>query len=310
MSKRKALCLLIFQVLVGCAPVTTGAPTSPPSSGPRGRVVLAVRWPAPRQVQLLPISAQSVELEILTPEGISLAKASLARVPEQSAATLSMAVNAGDVRVVARAYDRDANGGSSLVAQATRALVIKPNFDNACALSLVPVYIPSLNAPNGFNAGAGGRLELLGANFGHTRQTPLQVLVGGVLAASAQRVSDTTIRLEVPGAATSGEIQVIADGVPSATASFQLLSQLTLQCPSTVQPAAVLTLGVAGQDEGGRPVPAPSVRWLVHSEAGVRGDELARITQDGVLTVGSATGTVMVAAVSGSVAATASIQIQ
>jgi hypothetical protein len=315
----KSLASLAFVALVSACvgPVPPASPAdSPAILAPfTGHVDVAVRWPQAR-TQAIPWSTQAIVLTMRTPEGDSLASFLLTKKPDQAVATGSFVARAGQVTIEADAYESSSPTGPP-IAMVSQGLTVRPNVDTPVTLRLVPRAIPYVlvgdkTAAGSLNGAIGGYLLLNGGNFGASRQTSIQVKVGGVPVAAAQRLNDTQIGVTVPVGATSGGIVVVSDGIPSATASFQLLQTLALVGPpATLSTQATLALRVTGTDDHGGPVALPNVAWVTNDLLPPsKTAALATVSASGVLTTGSATGTLLVTAFSGLTSATASIAIQ
>ncbi len=280
----------------------------PAALPPTGELLVQVAWP--RRVQTIPYSTNLIDLTVDNSLGALVATASISQSTGQTTSQATLTIPAGDISVAAKGF-----AGSTLVAQGTATGSVAINRQAQVALSLTPVYVPTVSSfpPN---AGPGALIEITGSNFGFSRSVPVSVTIGGQPSPEVWCSSDSDLEAEVPSGFASGSVVVTADGVLSVPASgFWLLTAVSpLSTDSaTLSVGQALSLSVTASDSAGA-VSAPNLTWeLLPAGANVyamASGSFSAATGSQTVFTASATGSGILAAQSGTLSATASLVVQ
>ena len=173
---------------------------------------------------MIPLSTNRLDLVFKDSLLNQVASMSIERLSaDQTVATASIKLQAGPVDVEASAF-RVVASASTEVAKATTRITVVGNARVPAVLTLVPLIVPTITAVSPAAARAGETVTIEGTNFGEI-PNPFgglripTVTFNGATASQVVPVSATAIEVKVPDAATVGPVQVVIDGVPSATAS-------------------------------------------------------------------------------------------
>lgn len=137
----------------------------------------------------------------------------------------------------------------------------------ALALSVHPPVLASLSPENG---GPGSTLTIKGERFGATTGAAFQVSVGGAVASHPTRLDDQTLQLTVPSGATSEDVIVSIEGVPSNALKFKVLKTLRFLQGGwdlNVLRGATRSFTIAASSSTGADVGNPALSWSIEGTA-------------------------------------------
>ncbi|MBM3270125.1 MAG: hypothetical protein FJZ01_21025 [Candidatus Sericytochromatia bacterium] len=200
------------------SPAGGAAPRQVPAG--KGILEVAIRWPG-RAAQLIPDSTTLVALDVYS--GATLvASGSVARQAGAATATAALEVDAGIVRVDARAQ-----AAAQVVATASATASVAAGARAPVALTLVPGFPPFITALSTTSGVVGTAVQISGSNFHLAWAAAPSVAFSGDSAARVPATITATgansVTVAVPGAAEPGELLVNVDGM-TATASFTVLT--------------------------------------------------------------------------------------
>lgn len=257
MMKRNVSISLATVLLAGCIQVL---PTSQPISVPlarhpqslvppdqvppqvvepealtgEGTIELNIRWPkrddANFQAQAIPISTNALIVTVAKGDEI-LDRATVKRNPGASTATLNLTLKAANnLSIDVKAYrEQDPNiEQHEPIAQGSAAgLNVVRSKSTPANITLEPLFTPVIT---GLSSNVGRRndyIEIEGSNFGSST-IPVEVTFNGVAASVLSR-TETTLRVQVPSTASTGQIRIKADGISSSSSAvFWVVKTLTL----------------------------------------------------------------------------------
>ncbi|HEY9899928.1 MAG TPA: hypothetical protein V6D00_12155 [Pantanalinema sp.] len=251
------LCACASPALRALSPATGDGPAADAPAA-MGQLVITVRWP--RQIQLIPYSANLIRVRVLDANASLLVSHDLEKAAGNQTSQAQLAVPAGDdLRVEVKAYQ-----DFDVVAEGAATASVKVNQRQPLAVHLAPRFVPALSAYP-LNAGPGATIELVGSGFGAAANKPVSVTFDGLEAPGLYRVDEERLRVTVPEGVASGSIVVRVDGVPSEpSGAFWTLSALSAIAPfpGAVTLGQPIALSVSASSSAG-PEPAPNVEWTL-----------------------------------------------
>jgi hypothetical protein len=168
-------------------------------------------------------------------------------------------------------------------------------------IPLVPV-VPVIASVSPANAGPGATVTIQGDKFGASTGDTFSVSFGGATATQPRRKDDHSIEVAVPTGATTGDLTVTLDGIPSQPKPFTVLKAVAFG-PN----AGYLPLGwnapfpALGFDTGDKLVPDAALAWS---------SDAAAVTVDAKgMVKAAAAGKATLAAKSGSAAASLALTV-
>ncbi|MBM3268643.1 MAG: IPT/TIG domain-containing protein [Candidatus Sericytochromatia bacterium] len=191
----------------------------------KGELSLSVRWP-PRQAQLLPLSAERVDFDLMREQTL-VATASALRPAGTGASTASLVVDAGAYTVAARA--RSGPGLAVTVATASLPVTVAPSVRTSVTLTLAPAYRPVVTGLTPAAGRTGDTLTLSGSNLGLTwAATPTVTFSGDGASVSAPVTSyaSEAATVTVPPWARGGAVEIVVDGVAANAGTYAPLPSL------------------------------------------------------------------------------------
>lgn len=124
------------------------------------------------------------------------------------------------------------------------------------------VAAPILASVSPADAGAGSTVTLSGSNFGASTGAVFQVTYGGAVITQATRSSDTSMQVQVPAGAVSGDFAVTVSGIPSNTLPFSVIASLSISPRTAFFPVGgTQSYSVVALDPSGAILASPSVVW-------------------------------------------------
>lgn len=324
------LLLALLAVTVGCQGTSPVQPS--PSGGlgggivstqaASGQVELAIRWPY--RAQVIPTSTQRLVIQV---QGPTSSQTTVTRSPGEapvSLATLDLEAGYG-YRISIEAFD---DSGSTLAIAAGQSDVFDalPNKKTSVTVALQATFVPSLASILPDNGGPGTIATLTGANLGMDRGLLPSVTFGGIPAAEGNPAGPGAITVRVPAIARTGVVGVTVDGVPDpSVVSFTVLSTLGIE-PETknLTSGGTFTFSARATSDVGVAFASPNVEWVLvprPDPAFVNPDPedppegspylpaLGTIDQDGRFVSNGATGSQRLQIVSGSLVATATLNV-
>ncbi len=290
-------------------------------------LLVRVAWPRARGAQLLPVSTRTLRVTVRDSADVLVGDLVLSR----SAGSVESAgeigrLPAGPVKVRATALD----AASLEVAAGERSLTLVPNKRAVLEIELQPTRQPAITGIAPLAGGPGTQVVVSGANFPIDAETEIAVKVGGtaVETANVQVFGADVMAFILPPGATTGAVVVSVDGLSTASAQvFTTVASLSL---SPVSGAALATGSsrtflVTAFDTSSAPSPVPgaSIAWSLALAGGdgigfgsaLPGTlSLLSGTSDGegvasCSFLATATGSGIITARSGSVAATAAVEV-
>lgn len=279
----------------------------------KGTVSISVRWPS-RTIQLIPLSTQTIWLQVKQSDGTVIQECQLSR-PDESGGvlvaqtTLPLAAGTG-YTVQADAFrDAPASSDSVSIASAVSApFAVVANQRTPVTLSLGNYFTPTLASFSPSNGGPGVPVTLLGT-FGDSGYYGMSI---GGAKLNASGATDS-ITANVPDTAVTGAVIAWADGASaSLTSTFSVLETIAVSPTTrTTTVASTVSFSVpSAQDTGGLTVNNPTITaWDVVDPAdGSTLSSVGTMDGSGVFTAAT-TGTAWVRAWSGTLAATAAVTV-
>ena len=206
--------LSVLPTLPGTSETKEASPgvTSPVTS--KGTLDISIRWPERSypnfNAQAIPTSTSRIEL-VAFAGPTAIASASLVR-PDATAPTsqTSMTLDAGMIRLEARAYREDTE-----IANGDATVTVLGGARAPARITLGPLFAPTLTALSAYGGAVQDTVTLTGTNFGEAPMPAPEVRFNEQLATTVTRISSTSLSVTVPSGATTGNVSVKADGIPS-----------------------------------------------------------------------------------------------
>lgn len=201
----------------GVAPKVDGEASKPVSE--YGTLTLTIRWPErPEgyQTALIPTSTNALTIKVSSGSTV-VAETTVTREANATTATANLSIKAANnLSVQVLAY-RDAGPvpvGAQAIAQGAATVNITRSKKTTATISLTPLIVPTITGLSR-NAGVtGDEVTITGTNFG-SGSIPVFVYFNGYLTVGATRSSETSLAVQVPPGAPTGQVVVKADGVSS-----------------------------------------------------------------------------------------------
>ncbi len=159
-------------------------------------------------------------------------------------------------------------------------LTVTPRQATAAGDVLMHVTPPVLSSLTPLNGGPGTTMTITGEHFGATEGAPFQVFIGGAMAANPVRQNDTTLVVQVPGSATTGDTVVTVGGIPSNAGHFTVIKSLSFTQSgrnTTLLAGASRAFSVTALDTADEGVPNPNLTWSAEGPS-VSVDSLGGVT--------------------------------
>lgn len=289
------------------APVATPValdPVKDDAAAPAGRLNVAVRWPARGEfrAQLIPTSANMIRIQVRNGVGERLAQAELIRPGDESAiATASFALASGTgCSVLVQAFRElvPAPGVAPVAEGTTTGVTVWPSTSASVRVTLVPTLGPVIYDMTA-NGGPGSIVRIVGGNF---QTGPLMVRMASQSIDQFVTFRGDLLEFTVPLDAQDGPVEVDVDGVKESR-PFQVIRSITLAQDAFDQVAtgSVVNLVAEARTAGGQLIEAPELEWWVDRPA-------PDSTLDRGAFIPLATGSFVIRARSGNIAATASVR--
>ncbi|MBM3270048.1 MAG: hypothetical protein FJZ01_20635 [Candidatus Sericytochromatia bacterium] len=225
-----------------------GAAASAVDTRPRGFLKLAIRWPTLEEqrnlghyrAQLVPDSAAKMDIRVYdgsTEVGNAL---NVTRTGSLTNVTIELRAK-NNLSVDVKVYPASPNQATQIAAGSASGVNIYSSAATNVTVTLVADYVPSISNLSASAGSVGQTVTLTGTNFRKAWAAAPKVwfnatVTNGVpsgVEATPTTSSDTSIAVVVPTGATTGNIVVEADNVPSAsTANYYVLSSLAITAAS------------------------------------------------------------------------------
>ncbi len=183
-----------------------------------GTLTFTVYWPVRYRTATIPDTTQTLVVRT-TQNATQVREDVIARPPGVATSSISFAVAAGNnYAIVAKAYREAAPlpADADPIAQGSATgLNVLASKRTSADISLVPLYVPSIDGLDVNAARIGGELTLTGTNLGMIGTATPAVYFGSIPSPRVTPVDATTLRAQVPEGATIGKVFVSNDGVMS-----------------------------------------------------------------------------------------------
>ena len=203
----------------------------------KGTLSLRIKWPDRDRpgfhAAAIPLTTQAIAIRVKQ-GGMLLAQQVLTRTPGSSEATASFTLDAANnLTVEVRAY-RESNpdmvNGVAIAQGMATGVNVVPSKNGSLAIVLDARFVPSITGMSGNVGQVGDSVTLTGTNFG-TGSLPVSVAFNGTPTTITSRGTDS-VTVTVPTGATTGQVVVTADGIPSVSpATYWVANGLTIGAP-------------------------------------------------------------------------------